>query len=272
MITLPKIGCGTWTYNDKTAREYVLSAIEAGYRLIDTAAYYGNEKGVGAAVAACGLDRGEVFVTSKLWKTELGYRRAKEGFYRSLDRLGLTYLDCFLIHWPAVRGDGENWQEINDETWRALEELHAEGLIRAIGVSNFAPRHLQALHWTVKPMIDQIEFHPGFMQKETVDYCRAEGISLQAWSPFGRGEVFSEPTVKRLAEKYGTTPALVCLGWIGAHGLTPIVKSANPARQRENLKFGALTLAPEDMAAMDAIKFFGRLGYDPETVNFHITP
>ena len=269
-LSLPHIGCGTWTYDDKTARDNVLTAIEVGYRLIDTAAYHGNEQGVGAAIAASDIPREELFVNSKVWKTELGYQKTKKAFYQSLDKLKLDYLDCYLIHWPAVENQTRRWKEINAETWRALEELKAEGLVRHIGVSNFTPKYIEALKETEreKPEINQIEFHPGFAQLETVEYCRKEGILVEAWSPFGRGDVFNNPTMKEIAENHQTSVALVCLAWIGSHGVLPIIKSANRDRLRENMNYKDLVLTQEEIEAIDDIYFFGRLGYDPETVQF----
>lgn len=262
----PLIGCGTWTYTNKEAEKNILLALEAGYRLIDTAEYYKNEKGVGAAVNGCGLPREEIFVTSKLWKTHYGYKKAKSCFYKTLDRLKLDYLDTYLIHWPAVKRNHENWQEINADTWRAFEELHKEGLIRRIGVSNFMPEHLSALldMCTVRPMVNQIEFHPGFMQTEAVAFCQQQGISLQAWSPFGRGEMFSNEEMLQIAAQHEKSSAQICLRWIIQHGLTPIIKAASMDHLKNNLAIDDFSLNEETMHRIDQIPFFGRLGYDPE--------
>lgn len=269
-LSLPHIGCGTWTYDDETARENVLTAIETGYRLIDTAAYYKNERGVGSAIAASGIPREELYVNSKVWKTDLGYRKTKKAFYRSLERLNLDYLDCYLIHWPATESQTGKWKELNAGTWRALEELKAEGLIRHIGVSNFTPKYIEALKETAteKPEINQIEFHPGFSQPETVEYCRREGILVEAWSPFGRGDVFQNRTLLQIAQRHGASLASVCLAWIGSHGVLPIVKSSNKDRLAENLKYRELVLTREEIEVIDGISFFGKLGYDPETIRF----
>ena len=269
-LSLPHIGCGTWTYDNETAYKNVLTAIEVGYRFFDTAAYYGNEEGVGAAIAASGLPRSDFFVNSKVWKTELGYQKTKNAFYRSLKKLKLDYLDSYLIHWPAVESQNTNWKEINAETWRALEELKRDGLIRRIGVSNFTPKYIEALKETEteKPDINQIEFHPGFTQLETVDYCHKEGILVEAWSPFGRGDVFQNSTMQEIAANHQTSPALVCLVWIGSHGVLPIIKSSNRDRLKENMNYKELVLAQEEIEAIDHISFFGRLGYDPETIQF----
>lgn len=267
-IAIPHVGCGTWTYDDATAETNVRMAIDAGYRLVDTAEYYGNETGVGRAVRGCGIHRSELMVTSKLWKSNCSYEKAKESFFRSLDRFGLDYLDVYLIHWPVVEKDDPAWRERNAETWHALEELYEEGLIRAIGVSNFMPRHLQPLMEMAKicPMIDQVEFHPGFAQFEIRDFCRNAGIVMQAWSPFGRGEVFDNSVVREIAAVYGVSPAQVCLRWLLQNGLNPVTKSANPQRLRQNLEIGGFELSDADMKRMDEIEFFGRLGYNPETV------
>lgn len=265
-VVIPQIGCGTWTYTNKEAEKNVLLAIEAGYRLIDTAEYYRNEKGVGAAVRACGLPREDIFVSSKVWKNHYGYKKTMEAFHKSLDRMKLDYLDSYLIHWPAVERKHKNWRELNAETWAALEELHGKGLIRAIGVSNFLPEHLEPLMeaTNIVPMINQIEFHPGFMPIKAVEFCQEKGIALQAWSPFGRGEVFQNEELLGIAREYGRSPAQVVLRWIHQHGLAPIVKAASMDHLKNNLNMTDFELSGETMQQIDSIPFFGKLGYDPE--------
>lgn len=267
-VEIPSIGCGTWTYNDKEAEQNVLSALSVGYRLIDTAEYYGNEKGVGKAVKACEIPREELFVNSKVWRNHYGYNKTRKAFEKSLKRMGLEYLDSYLIHWPAVEKDHKNWRELNAETWRALEDLHEEGLVRVIGVSNFMPSHFETLLQSARivPMLNQIEFHPGFMQAETVEWFQQHNVQLQAWSPFGRGEIFQNETLKHVAAVHQRSAAQVCLRWILQHGLMPIVKSANRERQAQNLMVDDFVLSDEEMKQIDDIPFFGKLGYDPETI------
>lgn len=269
-IRLPKIAFGTWTFDNKTVVEPVVQALHTGYRLIDTAAYYGNEEGVGKALVESGLSRDEVMVTSKVWTRDRGYKKTLAALDKSLKRLGTDHLDLYLIHWPAAESKYRNWEQLNAETWRALEDAYLAGKVRAIGVSNFTPKYLQALEKSARimPMVNQIEYHPGFTQPETLALCKEKGIAVQAWSPFGRGEVFSNEVLQALAVKYGRTPAQVCLRWILDGGVLPVIKSANEARMRENLQVEGFALSPEDMAAMDSIEFFGKLGYDPERVRF----
>lgn len=267
-VEIPAIGCGTWTYNNREAEQNVLSALSAGYRLIDTAEYYGNEKGVGKAVKTCGIPREELFINSKVWRNHYGYRKTRKAFERTLKRMKLDYLDSYLIHWPAVEKDHRNWRELNAETWRALEDLYTEGLVRVIGVSNFMPVHFECLLQSAKivPMLNQIEFHPGFMQNEAVSWFQQQGVQLQAWSPFGRGDIFQNEVLRQVAENHHRTVAQICLQWILQHGLMPIVKSANPERQKQNLMVNDFALSETEMKQIDEIPFFGRLGYDPEKV------
>ena len=194
-VEMPRLGFGTYkTPEGEVAEASVLAALEAGYRHIDTAAFYGNEGGVGRAIRKSGIPREELFVTTKVWNTERGYEKAKASILASLDRLGLDYVDLCPIHWPAIPKQFDNWEELNLDTWRAFQELHSLGKIRAIGVSNFKPRHLEALMKTeVPPMVNQIECHPGQPQNETIAWCQERGILVEAWSPMGRGKLLDHP-------------------------------------------------------------------------------
>ena len=189
-VTMPCIGLGTWQVpDDDVLVKAIHSAVNLGYRHIDTAHIYGNERSVGVAVRTCGVPRSKLFVTSKLWNTDRGYKETLEAFERTMDALQIGYLDLFLMHWPAARGEAMTWQSINSGTWRAMEEIYRRGRVRAIGVSNFLVHHLVPLlaRAEVVPMVNQIEFHPGYMQKATFDFCRSHGIQVEAWSPLGRG-------------------------------------------------------------------------------------
>lgn len=193
-IDVPAVGFGTWlTPEGAVAIEAVERALSVGYRHIDTAAAYDNEKSVGVALSRSGIPRNQVFVTSKVWNTERGYDSTLRAFDKTCANLKLEYLDLYLIHWPAVENQFADWKEINAATWRAMERLYDEGRVRSIGVSNFLPHHLRPLMAAahVPPMVNQIEFHPGFMQRDCVDFCKSAGIVVEAWSPLGRGRVLN---------------------------------------------------------------------------------
>lgn len=270
-ITIPSIGYGTWQVeNGPAAVQTVAEALRIGYRHIDTATCYGNEKSVGEAIARSGLDRRDLFVTSKVWNTDRGYDSTLKAFERSLSDLGLDYLDLYLIHWPASPHRFSDWQHINAETWRAMEELMKAGKIRAIGVSNFMPHHLDALLSTadVVPAVNQIEFHPGCKQPECVDYCRAHDILVEAWSPLGCGRVLGNEILGRVAARHHCSPAQLCLCWILQQGILPLPKSSTPQRMRDNLELPDVELTPEDMQELDALGSCGASGLHPDTIDF----
>ncbi|MBQ3029132.1 MAG: aldo/keto reductase [Lachnospiraceae bacterium] len=253
---MPTIGYGTWQVeNNKAGADAVAEAIKAGYRHIDGAARYENEVSVGEGIRKSGIAREELFVTSKVWFTHRSYDKVIEACDTTLKDLGLDYLDLYLIHWPAVARNYENWEAVNAETWRAMEEIYRTGKAKAIGVSNFLSKHLEPLLKTAEivPMVNQIEFHPGYPQTECVTWCREHGIVPEAWRPLGAGAALTGDLMKELSEKYGKTPAQICLRWVLQHGLSPLVKSANPVRMRENLDVYDFTLSAEDMERMDTL-------------------
>lgn len=268
-VTIPRLGFGTYkTPEGEVGVASVKTALETGYRHIDTAAFYGNESSVGRAIRAAGIPREEIFVTTKVWNTERGYEKAKASILASLDRLGLEYLDLCLIHWPATARQYEDWEEINRDTWRAFTELHRLGKVRAIGVSNFKPHHLKALMETeVKPMVNQIELHPGQAQTETLAYCRDNGVLVEAWSPMGRGKLLDHPLITGIAAQYGKTPAQLCIRWCLQKGALPLPKSVTPARIRENVQVFDFTISPEDMARLDAMPPTAT-SHDPDEIDF----
>ncbi len=269
-IKIPCVGFGTWqTPDGETAVNSVKAALEAGYMHIDTAAVYGNEESVGRAIAESGVRREDIFVTSKLWNECRGYESTLAAFDETMKKLGLDYLDLYLIHWPANKLQFENWNEINLATWRAMTELYREGKIRAIGVSNFLPHHLESLMQTeVVPAVNQIEFHPGFMQSETLEYCKKNGIVVEAWSPLGTGRMLSNETLIAIARKYDRSVAQLCIRWCLQNGTLPLPKSVTPARIVENTDVFDFVISDEDMTVINAMEYCGGSGHNPDTVKF----
>ena len=270
-VKIPCVGFGTFLTPEDEVKESVKAALQAGYRHIDAAAIYGNEKGVGEALKNAGVAREEIFVTSKVWNAERGYEKTKAAFQKTLDDLGLEYLDLYLIHWPANRRQfGEGAAALNAQTWRAMEDLYLEGKIKAIGVSNFWPHHLEELMKTarIKPMVNQIEYHPGWMQEAVVAYCEVHGILVEAWSPLGRSNVLKHETLKEIAAAYGKSPAQICVRWEMQHGVLPLPKSVTPSRIAENADVFGFELTAEDMLKIDTIHDCG-IHYElPDDVDF----
>lgn len=268
-VRIPCVGYGTWRIPDKEAGEAVAKALETGYRHIDTAAFYGNEAGIGQAVSQSGLDRKEIFVTSKVWNEDQGYEACKRAFTESLRRLDMEYLDMYLIHWPIAYKHRTQWQSYVQETWRAMEELYEEGKIRAIGVCNFMPHHFEPLLKTakIKPAVNQIEFHPGLLQQETLDFCKKENILVEAWAPLARQAVLQVEELQKLAEKYGKSPAQITLRWEIQKGIIPLPKSSDPERMLENSRVFDFELTREEMALIDQAACEGT-GQHPDHINF----
>ncbi|MDR1098827.1 MAG: aldo/keto reductase, partial [Tannerella sp.] len=265
---IPCIGFGTWqTPDGAVAAESVRLAIETGYRHIDTAAVYGNEKSVGRGIAEAGIAGTELFVTSKLWNTEKGYDRTLRAFDKTMSNLGLDCLDLYLIHWPAIGHDGPAY---NRETWRAFEKLYREKRIRAIGVSNFKPHHLESLMETaeIAPMVNQIEFHPGQMQQETLIFCNKHRILVEAWSPLGTGRMLTNPQLIELAAHYGKSAAQLCIRWCLQNNILPLPKSVTPSRIRENAEVFDFEISREDLDTIRSMPYFGGSGLDPDNRNF----
>jgi diketogulonate reductase-like aldo/keto reductase len=264
-VQMPQLGFGVWQVPDDEARAAVATALEAGYRSIDTAAIYENEKGTGQAIAAAGLPREELFVTTKLWNAEHGYDSTLRAFDASLDRLGLDYVDLYLIHWPVPsRG-------LYLDTWRAFEKLYADGRTKAIGVSNFPVAQLQEVldEGSVVPAVNQIELHPNLPQAELRAFHAAHGIATEAWSPLGSGRgLLEDPALAALAAKHGKTAAQVVLRWHIQIGNIVIPKSVTPSRIRENIDIFDFQLDADDLAAIDALDNGTRLGPDPATFDY----
>ncbi|MFI1178759.1 aldo/keto reductase [Streptomyces sp. NPDC020799] len=260
-VEMPQLGYGVWQAPDDQAFDAVTTALETGYRSIDTAAIYENEKGVGKAIAATGLPRGELFVTTKVWNSDHGYDPALRAFDASLERLGLDYVDLYLIHWPVPARD------TFVDTYKALEKLLADGRAKAIGVCNFQPAHLERLlaETSVVPAVNQIELHPNLAQSELRAYHARHGITTEAWSPLGQGKgLLSDPTVAGLAAKHGRTPAQIVLRWHLQLGNVVIPKSVTPSRIRENLDVFGFELDGADLQALAGLDNGTRLGPDPD--------
>lgn len=265
-IEMPCIGYGTYKCTDGSDERVVRMALEAGYRMLDTAAAYENEEYVGKAIRESGIPREEIFLTSKVWKTNLGYEKTKESFEKSLERLQTEYLDLFLLHWPKPDPDCANWKELDRESWKALEEFYHQGKVRAIGVSNFLPHHLQALTETadVLPMVNQLELHVGYMQEAAVQYSKAQGIQVQAWSPLGRRRVLEEQAVLKMAEKYGVSPAQFLLKFLLQQDICVIPKASSMERMRQNLEIPEFEIAAEDMYLLRCLPQIGWGGEHPD--------
>lgn len=262
---IPCLGYGTYKVSGEEAVAVIKTAISAGYRHIDTATFYGNEVEVGQAIRECGVTREDLFITSKVWKTERGYEKTKASFLKTLEDMQLDYLDLYLIHWPASFCQYENWEEINLETWRAMTELYQEGKIKAIGVSNFLPHHLTALLKTeVKPMVNQIEYHPGEMQEETVLFCKENDILIEAWSPLGRGRIFENELLLELGQKYGKSLTQICLRWELQNGIIPLPKTMSEERMKENADVFDFELSLEDMELINSMEKCGGSGLHPD--------
>ncbi|PFG62704.1 2,5-diketo-D-gluconate reductase A [Thioclava sp. ES.031] len=264
-IKIPQLGLGVWKMDDADAPAIIENALDAGYRHIDTAAAYGNEAGVGRGIAQSGVAREDIFVTSKLWNDRQGYDETKRAFDETMGKLGFDYLDLYLIHWPMPAKDKYV------EAWKALIELRDAGRIRAIGVSNFLPDHLERLieETGEAPAINQIELHPRFQQAAQREVHEKLGITTECWSPLGQGEALSNPILTEIAARYGKSAAQVTLSWQIQLGCVTIPKSANHERMRENIDVFDFELTEGEMAQIkDIDSAEGRIGPDPATADF----
>ncbi|WP_079507782.1 aldo/keto reductase [Mesobacillus jeotgali] len=262
-VEMPVFGLGVYKVEEGVQiEETIQSALDLGYRLIDTASFYNNEEGVGRAIRNSNIPREELFITTKVWNSEQGYDNTLRAFNRSMDRLGLEYLDLYLVHWP-VKG-------VYLETWRALERLYHEGRVKAIGVSNFKIHHLQDLlnHCEEKPVINQVELHPLLSQEELRNYCRQNDIIVEAWSPLSRGRFLTDPILSSIAHRYGKTSAQIILRWHLQHEIIPIPKSVNPSRLKENTEVFDFQLSQQEMAEIDGLNKDQRFGADPDHIDF----
>ncbi len=265
-VKIPCLGFGTYLTPAEETKASVAEALKVGYRHVDTAKAYGNEVPVGEAIKESGIPRDEIFVTTKHWIVDRGYEKTIAAVDESLKNLGLDYMDLYLIHWPCVEKVSPDWAEINAETWRGFETAYKAGKIRALGVSNFQKKHIDALDATaeIKPMVNQVEFHPGYLQMDTVNYSKEYGMLVQAFSPLALGAVFKDDTMKALAAKYNRSISQITLRFVLQSGVNPLTKSVNPARILENAQIFDFELSAEDMALIAALPEMGYTGWKPE--------
>jgi len=262
-VKMPWLGFGVFKVKDgEEVVEAVKTAIQAGYRSIDTAKAYNNETGVAQGIRESGVAREDLFITTKVWNSDQGYESTLAAFEASMERLELEYLDLYLIHWP-VKGKYK-------DTWRALEKLHKEGRIRAIGVSNFQIHHLEDLMMdaTIKPAVNQVELHPLLIQSELREYCSKHQIQIEAWSPLGQGNLLEHPLLQDIAAKHGKSPAQVILRWDLQNGIVTIPKSVTPQRIQDNADLYDFELTAEEIEQINGLNENKRFGSDPDNFNF----
>lgn len=259
-LKMPYFGLGVFQSEDAT--NSVLSALDCGYRHIDTASIYNNEKEVGNAIKQHDVEREDIFVVSKVWNSDQGFESTIKAYHDSLKRLNMDYLDLYLIHWPV--------KNRFIETWNALEYLYDEGLVKSIGVSNFMRNHLDELlpYCTIIPMVNQMEFHPHLVQQDLIEFCNQKGIQYEAWSPLMRGKILEIELLKNLSEKYNKTIVQIVLRWNLQKGVVTIPKSSNPERIKSNSELFDFQLTQEDIKAIDALDINTRIGPDPNNFNF----
>ncbi|MCC8933154.1 aldo/keto reductase [Rhizobium sp. 'Codium 1'] len=262
---IPQVGLGVWQTPNDEAAPAVKAALDAGYRHIDTAAVYENEEGVGEGIRQSGTARSDIFLTTKLWNTEQGYDQTLRAFDASLKRLGTDYVDLYLIHWPSAH------RELFVDTWKAFVKLQEEGRAKSMGVSNFCPEHIERIvaETGVVPVINQIELHPDFQQRETRAFHEKHKIVTQSWSPLGQGKLLGHPVIAEMASRLGRTPAQVIIRWHIDNGLVVIPKSVTPSRIVENFNVFDFKISAEDMKILNALDDAGaRIGPDPMTASF----
>ncbi|MFN7089662.1 MAG: aldo/keto reductase [Allorhizobium sp.] len=262
---IPQVGLGVWQTPNDEAAPAVKAALSAGYRHVDTAAVYENEEGVGEGIRQSGIDRSDIFLTTKLWNTEQGYDQTLKAFDASLKRLGTDYVDLYLIHWPSAH------RGLFVDTWKAFVKLKEEGRAKSIGVSNFYPEHIEKIvaETGVVPVINQIELHPDFQQREARAFHEKHGIATQSWSPLGQGKLLGHPAVADIATKLGRTPAQVIIRWHIDNGRVVIPKSVTPSRIAENFNVFDFKLSAEDLDTLNGLDDAGaRIGPDPKTATF----
>lgn len=265
-VKMPNLAFGTFKVNEGDDVQIILDAINVGYRHFDTAAFYNTEEALGKAIKKSGIPREEFFITTKVWKTCMGYEGAKKSFEESLEKLDMDYVDLLLIHWPRP-DEKSDWKKLDIETWKAFEEIYKEGRAKAIGVSNFLNHHMQNIldNCEVVPMVNQIEFHPGYIQKDVVDFDKEHGIVVEAWSPLGRERVFKDELLNKLAEKYGKSVAQICLAFAIQMDVVPLPKSSSVERMKQNMDID-FELEEEDFEKIVNMEETGWSGLDPDFI------
>lgn len=270
-VKMPQFGLGVWQSPAGAETENAVKwAIQAGYRHIDTAAIYKNEESVGRGIAAAGVPREQLFITTKLWNTDQGYESTLEAFETSRKKLGVDYIDLYLIHWPRGNAIVEKEGKKYLDTWRAFEKLYADKKIRAIGISNFNQHHIEDVLAVCKvaPMVNQIELHPLNNQKELRDYCATKAIAITAWSPLGQGKLLADPTLVSIGQAHKKTAAQVILRWNIQHGIITIPKSIHKERIEENAQIFDFELSADEMKKIDAMNTNSRYGPNPDDAEF----
>ena len=266
-VSIPCVGYGTYKVTGDTAVDIVKMALSAGYRHLDTARMYGNEKEIGQAIKQSAVPRKELFLTTKVWRADLSYDDVMRSVEGSLQDLDMDYLDLCLLHWPMPETERDQWQKKDLDAWRALEKLYAEKTLRAIGVSNFLPHHLMPLLSAadVKPMVNQLEYHVGYCQQYAVAYSQQQDILVEAWRPLGRTAVLEEPLVLELAQKYDKTPAQICLRFALENNVLPLPKSSSIERMQSNLDVFDFSITKEDLSRLLTMPQTGWSGHLPDT-------
>ncbi len=261
---IPSIGFGTSMITGQECINIVKNAIKVGYRHIDTAYAYKNEVEVGEAIKQSKITREEIFITSKVWKDSMGYENTLNSFENTLKNLDVDYVDLFLIHWPKNNND-----KLNIDTWKAMEKIYTDGKAKNIGVSNFLNKHLKIIldNCNIIPAVNQLEYHPGLIRKETIEFCRKNGIIIEAWSPLGKGKMLNNETLINIAKKYNKSVAQLCLKWCLQNEIIPIPKSENEDRMKQNLDLFDFEISNEDMDLINNMKFFAGSNMDPNSFN-----
>lgn len=266
---MPRIGFGTWKLANESLEEVISNALETGFRYFDLAQAYCNDADICQCLGT--INRKELFISDKLWNTKRQYSKAVKSINSSLKRSGMDYFDLYLIHWPASQCEYENWQDINLDTWKAMEEMYEAGMCRAIGVSNFMPHHLDIIleKAKIKPMINQLEYHPGYMQKDVVKFCSDAGILVEAWSPLGNGggAILKNEDLQKISEKYQRSIAQICLRWCLQNGVIPITKASSRKHMIENQAVFDFEISNEDMERINSFGEMALSGMKPDQIN-----
>lgn len=267
-LEIPCMGFGTFNPAGGDNSKIIQTAIEAGYRYFDTASVYETERALGQAIKESGLNRTEFYIASKVWIDEMGYAGTKQALERTLNRLQVDYLDLYLIHWPRQAENDTNWKQRDLETWCAMEELHSQGKIKSLGLSNFLPHHMKNIveNCQVMPVANQLEVHPGYLQETAVAYSKRNKVLVQAWSPLGRSQLLQSPVLPKMAAKYGKSAAQLCLRFLVQKGIVPIVKASTAERMKENMDIFDFEISWEDMSVLEGMPQTAWSGEHPDFV------